>query len=310
MAQASVVSSGGLGGRPDPMPRHRAITLCAAAALAAVVAGTARLRLEPEALAVGRVRDPAWLPDGRVVRVASLGQRQLLSDLYWLKTVQYMGEMSLSGGDWRALHPLADITTDLDPRHGYAYQVAGSNLGGLAHRYDEADRILLKGMGNIPGRWSLPWTMAVNKFLYQRDFASAAEYARRAAEVGKRPHLALLAANLSLVTDDDAEYAAAEAFLLESIPLAAGDDAVRQQLEERLVKVRTFAVLSRVERAIAAYRTRLGRPPFLLVDLVAQGDLPALPSDPSGGTLLYDAATGKVRSSILGPRAPLGAHTP
>jgi len=280
------------------------------ALLAASVAASARARLEPEALAVGRVRDPAWLPDGRAVRLASMGQRQLLASIYWLKTVQYMGEMSLSGGDWRALLPLAEITTDLDPRFGYAYQVVGSNLAGLAHRYGDADRILQKGMRSVPDRWGLPWTYAVNKFLYERDFGSAAEYARRAAEVGKRPHLALLAANLSLVTDDEGEYAASEAILGDAIA-QADTRALREQLEARLVKVRTYAVLSRVERAVAELERRLGRRPFALDEVVAHGLLPQIPADPAGGNIVYDLATGQVRSTVLGPRAPLGAeHRP
>jgi tetratricopeptide (TPR) repeat protein len=278
--------------------------ILAAAALAAVLAGTTRARLEPEALEVGRVRDPTWLPDGGVVRVASMGQRQLLAAAYWLKTVQYMGEMALTRGDWRALYPLADITTDLDPRFAYAYQVAGSNLAGLANRHDEADRILQKGMRNVPDRWSLPWTYAVNKFLYQRDFATAAEYARRAAVVGKKPHLALLAANLSLVADDDSEYAAAETVLRDAIAMAATDD-LRSELEQRLVKVRTYEALSVVERAVAEFERRSGRRPAALLELVSSGLLPELPADPSGGTLFYDPLTGKVRSTVLGERAPL-----
>lgn len=273
----------------------------------AALAFAARARLEPEALQVGRVRDPAWLPEGEAVRVASMGQRLLLADVYWLKTVQYMGEMSLTQGDWRALLPLVDVVTDLDPRFGWAYQVAGSNLAGLAHRYGEADRILEKGMRNVPDRWSLPWVYAVNKFLYERDFATAAVYARRAAEVGRRPHLALLAASLSLVADADQEYAASEAILEEWAPKAETPE-LREELRQRLVKVRTYAALSRVERAIAVYRARFVRTPVTLEELLWQGLLPALPEDPSGGTFLYDLATGRVRSSVLGVRDPQSVH--
>lgn len=277
--------------------------LLVAPLLLAALAGAARSRLEPEALAVGAVRDISWLPDGRAARAASLGQRLLLADLYWLKLVQYMGDMALRDGDWSALYPLADLTTDLDPRFGYAYQVAGSNLAGLAGRHSEAERILKKGIENVPDRWTIPWTLAVNKFLYEQDFAAAASYARQAAAVGRRPHLALLAANLSLVADQDDEYAAAEAVLLESIPQAEHPE-LRNQLEARLVRVRTYAVLSRLERAIAAFQARFARRPFTLDELAFQGLVRTIPPDPSGGVLRYDAATGRVRSSVAGERSP------
>jgi tetratricopeptide (TPR) repeat protein len=284
------------------MPRVPAIL--AAVVFAALAAASARVPLEPEALQAGKIREPDWLPDGRAVRLVAMGQHQLLAEAYWLKTVQYMGETALAGGDWRALHPLADITTDLDPRFGYAYQIAGSNLAGLAHRYEEADRILQKGMRNVPDRWSLAWTHAINKFLYERDFAAAAEYARRAAEIGKRPHLALLAANLSLVTDDVSEYAAAEAILADAIAQTDTDE-LRDQLEQRLVKVRTYEVLSRVEQAVAEFENRFGRRPILVGELVAQGLLARIPPDPSGGAIIYDLGKREVRSTVLGSRVPL-----
>jgi hypothetical protein len=281
------------------------VALAAALAVLAGGAAAGRAALEPEASRIGRIRDPSWLPDGRLVRLLSLGQRLTLADLDWLKCVFYVGEGVLEPyRGWAALYPLAEIVTDLDPRFGYAYQVAGSNLSGLAGRYEESDRLLLKGMRNVPDRWSLPFVYAVNKFLYEGDYPEAARYARRAAEVGHRPHLALLAANLSLVTDEQQEYRIAAEFLRESIAQADSDD-LRLQLQERLVKVRTYEALSRVEKAVAAFRDSHVRLPLSLSELVAEGLIPEIPRDPSGGTILYDSMTGAVRSSVLGARNPL-----
>lgn len=279
--------------------RATAVLLLAAASV------TARLALEPEAGEVGRVRNPAWLPNGLQLRAVSMGQRLLLADLYWLKLVQYVGETVMAKEDrWEALFPLAEVVTDLDPRYGYAYQVTGSNLSGLAHRYAEADRILDKGMRNVPDRWSLPFVRAVNKFLYEGKFAEAAVYARRAAEVGRRPHLALLAANLLLLADDDAQYRSAAAFLRESIAQADTPE-LRAELEGRLVKVETYQAISQVERAVRSFRERRVRRPFSVDELVLGGFLAAPPRDPSGGRIVYDPVEGEARSTELGPRRPL-----
>ncbi len=266
---------------------------------------SARQALEEEAGRVGQVRDPTWLPSGKLLRLAAFGHRLALADLYWLRTVQYVGASVMARtATWDALLPLAELVTDLDPRYGYAYQVAGSNLSGLAGRVAESDRILEKGMRNVPERHTLPFLFAFNKFFYENDYAQAAVYVRRAAEVGKRPDLALLAANLSLAADSDAEYAAALAFLDGAVQ-QAGEPRLRQQLEERRLKVRTYQVLSQVERALAAFERWAGRRPMTLWELVPQGFLPELPRDPSGGAIVYDLATGTVRSSVLGPRQPL-----
>jgi hypothetical protein len=282
--------------------RRAALALVAAALVGLAAAG--RRALEPEASALGAVRDPAWLPNGRLLRTVSGGQRLLLADLYWFKAVQYVGETVLAKVPrWEALYPLAEIVTDLDPRFGYAYQVTGSNLAGLAHRYEEADRILSKGMRSLPERWSLPFVMATNKFLFEQQYAEAAEYARRAAEVGKRPYLALLAANLSALANTDDEYRAAVAFL-DQMLAETDTPELKDELRQRRTRIRTFQELATLERAIEAHRVRTGRLPARLADLVP-GDLGTLPVDPSGGRFLYDQATGAVRSSAVGLRAPL-----
>ena len=153
-----------------------------------------------------------------MVRAVSFGQRLSLADLYWLRTVMYVGEGTLPPKrGWEALYPLAEIVTDLDPRFGYAYQVIGSNLTGLAGKVEQSNRLLEKGMRNVPDRWLLPFVYATNKFFYEHDYATAAQYARRAAEIGKRPHLALLAANLSALANTDDEYEAAAAFLVQML---------------------------------------------------------------------------------------------
>jgi hypothetical protein len=288
------------------MLRRRApLALLAFLALLAITA-SARRALEPEASAVGAVRDPAWLPSGTVLRTVSCGQRLILADLYWLKAVQYVGETVIAKVQrWDALHPLAEIVTDLDPRFGYAYQVTGSNLAGLAHRYGEADRILSKGMRNLPERWALPFVMATNKFLFEQSYAEAAEYARRAAEVGKRPYLALLAANLSALANTDDEYRAAIAFLDQMLG-ETNTAELKDELRERRTRIRTFQELAALERAIEAHRARAGRLPERLGELVPL-ELPVLPADPSGGHFVYDPVAGTVRSSVLGPRTPLRA---
>jgi hypothetical protein len=285
---------------------HRTTLPTLAALLLAAVTATAaaRLMLEPEASARSAIRNPAWLPRGAVLRTVSFGQRLVLADAYWLRAVSYMGETLLDKSDrWEALLPLAEIVTDLDPRFGYVYQVTGSNLAGLAHRYAEADRILEKGMRALPERWILPFVQATNKFLFEQDYAAAAHYARRAAELGKKPHLALLAANLSALANSDDEYEAAAAFLVQT--LSETDlPAMRTELQSRLTQIRTYQALAALERALAAHRARFGRLPARLDELVP-AELPSIPADPSGGRFEYDPVAGTVRSPAIGPRAPL-----
>lgn len=283
--------------------RGKGTAVLLAVSAAAVALG--RPALEPEAVDASRVREPAWLPNGKLLRLASFGQRLLLADLYWLKTVTYIGESTLARGHrLGSLHALGDIVTDLDPRYGYAYQVIGSNLSGLAHDVAASDRLLEKGVSNVPDRWVLPFLLAFNRFFYARDYAGAAAWARRAAEVGKRPHLALLAANLSLVANTDEEYALSLSFLELSLQQAQTPE-LRDQIKARIVKVRTYQALDAVERAIERFRARNGVAPIVLDQLVWSGFLPRIPADPSGGSIEYEGGTGDVKSSVIGARRPI-----
>jgi len=72
-----------------------------------------------------RPYDVRYVPRSDSVRVAALGHRTLVSDLYWLQAVQYVGEPKAEQRGWDKLYPLIDLVTDLDPRHGYAFQTAG-----------------------------------------------------------------------------------------------------------------------------------------------------------------------------------------
>jgi hypothetical protein len=278
--------------------------LLALAALAATVGGT-RVALEPAAAAVSPLRDPAFLPDGKVLRAVSLGQRGLLADYYWLALVQYIGDSELARiKRWDAWYPMADLVTDLDPRFGYVYSEIGSLLSGVAGRLDESSRLLEKGLAGAPTRWQIPWNLGFNKLFYERDLEAAARYFRLAGEVGKRPHLFHLAAGI-LMQDQRAERYDLAIQVLEDALRQTDIPAYRLDLTDRLVRARTYRVLAQVEQAAAQYKAVHGVVPVLVEQLVSEGFLRELPADPAGGRIELDPLTGSARSSILGERQPV-----
>lgn len=279
-----------------------------AAVLVLVLAGAtagARAALEPVASRASSLRDPSFLPDGHALRAVSLGQRHALADYYWLSLVQHVG-VSTDHADatWNAVYPYADLVTDLDPRYGYAYQEAGGLLSGVAHKVELSDRILLKGLAAVPDRWQIPWNLGFNKYFYERDLRGAAAYFERAARVGKRPHLHYQSAAFAMDASGEEDYAFAIRVLEEALS-ESGSEPLRIVLQERLVRARTYEALADVDRAADAYRARTGSTPGSIEALVAEGLLPAVPKDPSGGRIVWDAARGKARSTILGAREPI-----
>ena len=270
--------------------RTLALSLLAAAALL-VAASSLNLRLAETHVA--RPYDVVNVPSGAVARVAALGHRTFVSDLYWLSAVQYIGEPRADQRGWEKLLPLVELVTDLDPRHGYAYQTAGIVLS-AAGRLDESDAILKKGMEKGPSWWTFPYYVAFNYWFYRGDFAMGARYAEIAAHrPGASPNVSHLAVSLSSKsgTPEDAIR------MLDELQGTVKDEVSTARLDEQ----RKLAVLERdaqhLERAVARFRELRGHPPASLDELVSAGLVASLPPDPFGGRYVWDASAGEVRSS-------------
>lgn len=257
-----------------------------------------------------RAFDVVRVPRGDVMRHLALGQRGVVSDLYWLAAVQYIGENQkrADARGWGMLYPLIDLVTDLDPRHGYAYQTGGIVLSSVG-RLDESDAILEKGIVRGPNWWTYPYYVAFNYWFYRGDVATAATWAERAARTpGASPNISQLAVALRAKSGSPGLVIP----ILEQLRDAARDPAIAERLEEQL----RLAILERdaqsLERAAREYASRTGRSIEALSDLVHAGLIPALPRDPFGGHYRWDPEAQEVRSSANPFRFRLrqGAHPP
>jgi tetratricopeptide (TPR) repeat protein len=283
-------------------------TLRALALGALALAGASVLNFRLAAQIQSRPYDVAHVPSGAFMRLASLGQRGLVSDLYWLETVQYVGDARADTRGYDKLFPLVDLVTDLDPRHGYAYQTGGIVLS-AAGRLEESDRILEKGMEKGPPWWSFPFYVAFNHFFYRGDYAAAARYAEIAARrPGATPNISHLAVSLASKSGSPDQAVA----LIEELRRSVADEASAARLDEQL----KLAILERdaqmLEAAVARFRAERGRDVTALEELVDAGIVPRIPADPFGGHYTWNVDDGKVRSSANPFRFQFreGPHTP
>jgi len=259
------------------------------------------LALAPVTLAVAsrldvhreRPYDVDLVPRSSAVRWLSLGHPTLAANLYWLRVVQYVGEPRAEARGWEKLFPIVDLVTDLDPLHGYAYQVAGNVLAGVG-RVAESNRILEKGMRNVPGRYILPFHRAVNAMLYEGDYALAGRYFERAARTPGAPEHLREYVLAMYVKGNQAD--AAIAFLSHLLETSE-DEESRKALETQLRQARLEQAALQIDDAVERYREQFVLRPFTLDQLVATGFLRNLPPDPFGGTWLVDEE-GRVHSSV------------
>jgi tetratricopeptide (TPR) repeat protein len=283
-------------------------TLFALVVGCAFLAGTAALGLSLETRVIVKPYDVLHVPSGPATRIASLGNRTFVSDLYWLDAVQYIGDPKAERRGFDKLYPLIDLVTDLDPRHGYAYQTAGIVLS-AAGLLDESDAILKKGMEKGPPTWTFPYYLAFNAWFYRGNLAEAARYAEMAARApGASPnisHLALALASKSGTPEDAVA-------LLEELRGSVKDEVSAARLDEQLKLALLERDAQKLEAAIARFEEIHGNPPADLRELVADGLVPSIPDDPFGGHYLFDPKDGKVHSSANPFRFKFfeGAHRP
>jgi hypothetical protein len=267
------------------------LRLLLAALAALTAAATIDLALVRQVLQ--RPYDVVHVPRGAVAGPASLGQRGLVSDLYWLSAVQYIGDPASEQRGYAQLLPLLELVTDLDPRHGYAYQTGGIVLS-AANRLEESDRIMEKGMTVGPNWWTYPFYRAFNDWFYRGDTAAAAPWAERAARTpGASPNISHLAVALASKSHNP-ELAIQ---LITELRREVKDEATAARLDEQY----KLAVLERdaqaLERAVQEHEQRTGHPLTSLDELLRSGELARLPADPFGGHYVWRAAEREVQSS-------------
>lgn len=260
-----------------------------ALALFAAAAGVAgRVRIAEE-----KPYDVAFVPGAGSLRWLSLGHPTLAANALWLRTVQYVGDSRGDERGWDKLRALLEVVTELDPRHGYAYQ-AGANTLTSAGLIEDSNAILEKGMRNVPDRYILPFHRAVNAFMYDGDHALAGRLFERAARTPGAPAHLREYVLAQYVKGDAAEAAISFLRQLES---AAEDEESRRAVRKLLQRAVLERDASVLEHAAERFRERYGFRPVAPEQLVHEGLVPAIPADPHGGSYYLDEE-GRVRSTV------------
>ena len=233
-----------------------------------------------------------------------------LANLLWLRAVQYIGEPRGDERGWDKLFPLLDTITDLDPGHGYAYQVGGVVLGSVG-RTAESNAILEKGTRSVPDRYILPYLRAFNAFYYDDDWAAAGRFAEISARTpGAPPHVRQ---NVLTYYVKGKRADAAVAFLEQSLAEAKDPD-TRKAVEGQLAQARLEQAVARLDDAADDWRRRYLAGPLALRQLVDGGARARGPARPGRRRALRrtrTAGSGRRRSrSASGARSAPATSLP
>jgi tetratricopeptide (TPR) repeat protein len=276
--------------------------LVAIAVFAAMVAGAAMSRERLVALDAARrgTKELLYVPNGKYLKVLSLGHASLVADLVYLWAIQYYSDYDRADRYRYVELVFGGVVGELDPHYIDPYWLGAIILTTEAHDLEGGLRLLDRGFANNPTEWILPY-LAGWECDHADEYARAASYFDQAARAPGAPAaLERLKAGMTARTGD---LRGAIALWREVLDDPRNDDAARAIAKRQIRGLLVRAEVQDLDRAIASYRGRFGRLPRELADLVRAGELRAVPLDPDGEPYAYDPATGAVTtlaSRVLG----------
>lgn len=110
----------------------------------------------------------------------TLGFDKMVADLYWIKSVQYIGG-NIFSTDRKGLFPLIDLITSLDPKFSRAYKI-GMLLLPDEGKMKETEALIAKAEEKNADDWRIYYDAGFYYFYYAEDNKKALEYYQKCVE--------------------------------------------------------------------------------------------------------------------------------
>jgi hypothetical protein len=268
-----------------------------------------------------------YVTNGDNLKVFALGYDSLLSDVYWIRAIQFLGSEVLADrtvlntprGRLDPLYPLIDVSTTLDPRGIPQYRFGGF----FVHDYVDMEsgrKLLEKGIRANPENFRLYQDLAYLSWSDGDCDTASRYYAMGAAIPGSPEWMKDMSATILAKcgrTDLTIE-------LLTRQYESTDDPRVREELAVLLEGYQALFEVQYLAYEAGLFRNRTGAFPTSLAQLARtlepipgapriQLDRTGAPADPNGTPYLYDPATGAVTTdpnSIVLPNPRAGGGGP
>lgn len=79
---------------------------------------------------------PEFIPSSTLIKIASAWHENLVSDLFWLSSIQYIWSNAISSEYKKYLYVMLNLITDLNPNFTYPYQIWELLLSSFNERYE------------------------------------------------------------------------------------------------------------------------------------------------------------------------------
>lgn len=227
-----------------------------------------------------------FVPKAQVLEQVSFGFENLVTDLVWLHTVQYIGGNARSS-DYPLLYAYLDNLTDLDPQFYLPYFVAQVLLPEIEQN-EHAILISEKGIRALPENWKIPAYLGYIYYYYLEDFEKGAEFYQRASEIpGALPSAKRMAINLT--SKANKHLLALEMWL--ELYAEEKNEEIKAMIAKKIVREQNFVEL---EKAVQKYFSLQNVLPENLEILVTFGLMQEIPLDPIENHKKYQLQNGVI----------------
>ena len=241
---------------------------------------------------VNESEEPLYL-SGTTLKRISLGFDGLMSDWYWMRSLQYVGrkiinrpkdqrQYSLGDLQLNLLAPLLDSATTLDPQFVEPYEYAAVVLPEID--LNEAIRITQKGITANPDAWRLRQYLG---YIYwqQGDFKTAAEIYGEAAKLPYAPPW-LLAMKAQMLAEGGSRDTARSIY--NQMYLQSEEPLIREMAKKKLLHLQSLDERDLIRQIISNYTAKNGHCPASFRDIAPalretrlRFDLEGVPLDPT-----------------------------
>ncbi len=241
-------------------------------------------RIDAKARVSSAEQEELLLRSSQAVKTLSLGYDSLLADIYWTRAVQYYGSrVGLPGARFDLLWPLLDVTTSLDPHLMPAYRFGAIFLSepgeAGAGRPDLAIELVKRGIAANPSEWRLQTDLGFLYYWRMKDYKNAAA---AYSDASKNPEAPLWAKLMAARIAQKGGSIQTSRMIWSELYQSTKDPRIKKAAAQQLVSLKALDDEAHLDQLADDYKSRFGRYPASIRDLIAAGLLPVIPADPAG----------------------------
>ncbi|MEO0077580.1 MAG: hypothetical protein ABIK86_01080 [candidate division WOR-3 bacterium] len=255
------------------------------------------LQLGIEAGSAGRrreklVRELAYFPSGKALRLVTAEYRELAADFVWLTAIDYYGRHQETDRRYEWLGHIFGILATLDERFTGAYHFGAITLAWDARKPHEAIRLLYSGMKANPLEWQLPFDAGFVNYMLLRDYRTAAKLFDVASRLPDA--WSVVARWAPYVAAKGGDYETARR-MWRDVYYSTENRKLRELVVRQLKNLKLEEGLAVLQSAADKFREEVGHAPRSVAELVDRGLVVEVPEEPFGGRFYIE--DGRVRTT-------------